>query len=208
MNQINHMQKDTLGIWADNFFPAWVKPNHLSFIRIFSSLAMLVLELTDLSLGLIIILGLVSGFSDLLDGALARQRGQVTKLGAFLDPLGDKIFAFILAFILWHRGWVNVYLLLSLLLTELHTVGIPLLVVIQRKTAGKSLFPPPAVKPNRLGKYKTFCLAFGLGFVIIANWLGFVPLEMFSTFAIYLGLILGLAAEVQYFKDWHEGMWT
>ena len=44
-------------------------------------------------LGWAIILGLFASFSDLLDGAVARRRGQVTKLGAFLDPLGDKVLA-------------------------------------------------------------------------------------------------------------------
>ena len=34
---------------------------------------------------------LIMAASDLLDGYLARKKGQVTKLGSFLDPLADKI---------------------------------------------------------------------------------------------------------------------
>jgi len=38
-----------------------------------------------------IIIFLVMAVSDVLDGYLARRKGQVTKLGAFLDPVADKL---------------------------------------------------------------------------------------------------------------------
>ncbi len=34
---------------------------------------------------------LLAGVSDALDGPLARRRGQVTRLGAYLDPVADKL---------------------------------------------------------------------------------------------------------------------
>ncbi|HJM27602.1 MAG: CDP-diacylglycerol--glycerol-3-phosphate 3-phosphatidyltransferase [Acidimicrobiales bacterium] len=37
------------------------------------------------------ILGLIFGISDAFDGQIARATGSVTKLGAFLDPLADKV---------------------------------------------------------------------------------------------------------------------
>lgn len=40
-------------------------------------------------------------FSDWLDGFLARRYNQVTKLGAVLDPLADKILVWSFVFILW-----------------------------------------------------------------------------------------------------------
>jgi CDP-diacylglycerol--glycerol-3-phosphate 3-phosphatidyltransferase len=34
---------------------------------------------------------LVMAFSDVVDGYLARRKGQVTRLGSFLDPMADKL---------------------------------------------------------------------------------------------------------------------
>ena len=34
---------------------------------------------------------LVMAFSDVVDGYLARRKGQVTRLGSFLDPMVDKL---------------------------------------------------------------------------------------------------------------------
>ena len=41
--------------------------------------------------GLALIIFLVSGISDLVDGLIARKLGQKTKLGALLDPMADKL---------------------------------------------------------------------------------------------------------------------
>lgn len=41
--------------------------------------------------GLALVLFLISGVSDLVDGLIARKLGQKTKLGALLDPMADKL---------------------------------------------------------------------------------------------------------------------
>ncbi len=188
-------------------FPGWVKPNHLTFLRLGLSLFMLVLELGGGGLGLIILCGLAAGFSDLLDGALARRRGLTTALGAFLDPVGDKLFALVMAVILWHRRLVEPWLLLSLLVTEVHTVLVPLLVMARRLHRHRALWPPPRVVPNRWGKLKTGWLAASLGLTAIAHWLGQGWLGGLAVANIYLGLGLGLVAEARYLADWYRGVY-
>ncbi|MDX9709176.1 MAG: CDP-alcohol phosphatidyltransferase family protein [Trichloromonas sp.] len=65
-------------------------PNAISLLRILlvaPFLTAVIYHNYPLSLGIF----LVAGFSDFLDGFLARRLGQQSLLGAFLDPLGDRL---------------------------------------------------------------------------------------------------------------------
>ncbi|MGI8544868.1 MAG: CDP-diacylglycerol--glycerol-3-phosphate 3-phosphatidyltransferase [Aridibacter sp.] len=74
-------------------------PTYLTLIRIFLVPLMVVVLLTPFSehwLGinsypLAIIIFLVASLTDILDGHLARRRKQVSKIGALLDPIADKL---------------------------------------------------------------------------------------------------------------------
>lgn len=67
-------------------------PNILSIIRIVlvPIFALTFLLLPDQSHLAAVVL-LISGFTDLLDGYIARRFNQVTQLGKLLDPLADKL---------------------------------------------------------------------------------------------------------------------
>ena len=65
-------------------------PNLLSVFRIFMIIPFVVSFLKDNYVLSIIIL-LISGITDMLDGFIARKMNQITKLGAVLDPLADKL---------------------------------------------------------------------------------------------------------------------
>lgn len=194
--------------WLIGLFPDWTTPNQLSFLRLGLAAAMAALEFAGGGLGLIILLGLAAGFSDLFDGALARRRGLESDLGAFLDPLGDKVFALVLAVIVWRRDLLPHPLILAVLITEVHTVLVPLLVLLQRLRNRKPLWPPTKVKPNRFGKLKTGGLAMGMGFTVIAAWLEAPWLATFSLWGFWAGLALGLAAEIKYLTDWARGAYV
>lgn len=47
---------------------------------------------------------LIAGISDALDGPLARRRGEVTRLGAYLDPIADKLLLSGAYLALWMAG--------------------------------------------------------------------------------------------------------
>ena len=65
-------------------------PNALSLLRIFLLAPFLITVIyRQYTLALIILV--CAGLSDVLDGYLARRLQQITRLGTYLDPLGDRL---------------------------------------------------------------------------------------------------------------------
>jgi cardiolipin synthase len=65
-------------------------PNMLTLSRLILIPLFLVLYLDDHSIAALLIF-LVAGLTDVLDGYIARRSGQVTVTGSMLDPLADKL---------------------------------------------------------------------------------------------------------------------
>jgi cardiolipin synthase len=86
-------------------------PNLLTIIRILLTPLFVILLLKDL-FGLALAIFTIAGVSDALDGFIARYYNQRTMLGAYLDPIADKILlssAFIgLAVLKIIPGWLAV----------------------------------------------------------------------------------------------------
>jgi len=66
-------------------------PNALTLIRIFLVPVLVAVLLTKYDVKIAAAIFLAASLTDLLDGYLARKRGQVTTLGALLDPVADKL---------------------------------------------------------------------------------------------------------------------
>lgn len=198
-------QSGGLGAWVVSLVPDMVSPNHISLFRLACAVAMAVVGLAGNYLGWAIILGMAAGFSDLLDGAVARRRGQVTKLGAFLDPLGDKILALSATLVLLYHGVLSGWALAAILAVEAHAVVIPLLHMVRQSKRRQPLWPAPKVSPSRLGKYKTFGLAWGLGFQIIAAWAGWPWLMISAKILMWISILVGVWASAIYYRDWFTG---
>ena len=64
----------------------------LSFARLAGVPVFLWLVLGPKADGLAIIVLLVAGFTDWLDGQLARRLGQISTLGKLLDPFADRLY--------------------------------------------------------------------------------------------------------------------
>ena len=100
--------------------------------------------------------------TDVLDGLVARALRQHTRLGAFLDPIADKVLAACALFALAAAGRLPLWL--------------PLLVVsrdvAQLLGAGvlRGLSRPVPVVPTRIGKYTTFWLAVTVVLALAADF--------------------------------------
>src|SRR5881397_136936 len=66
-------------------------PNGLTLMRIFLVPLLVAVLLTKYNVLVAAAIFLAASLTDLLDGYLARKRGQVTTLGVLLDPVADKL---------------------------------------------------------------------------------------------------------------------
>lgn len=72
----------------------WTVPNLLSFLRLLGVPVFLWLVLGPRADGWAIAVLAVAGFTDWLDGKIARAFDQVSKLGRIIDPAADKLYVF------------------------------------------------------------------------------------------------------------------
>src|SRR6185369_2656977 len=72
------------------FIPESVRPNHVTILRILLT-PVVFWVLWKQWYGLGTALFLLTGFTDMIDGSMARTRGQVTPWGKIWDPVADKI---------------------------------------------------------------------------------------------------------------------
>jgi len=200
-------KQSSLGTILDRFIPIWVTPNHLTVLRMLGALIMLVLGLSSVHLGWLIVVGVITGFSDKFDGWLARRRCLTTELGALLDPLADKFWMILLFIVLWWRCLVDWPLLLLTALTEAHAIILPIMIILYRWRHGKAIWPPPQISPNCWGKVKTAWLVLAMGFIFIGAALNVLWLKTIGVYNIWVGMGLGIIAIVCYFRDWRTGIY-
>jgi CDP-diacylglycerol--glycerol-3-phosphate 3-phosphatidyltransferase len=111
-------------LWA---IPNWIKPNHLTVLRLLFIPVILVLlyfEHRGWALGMF----MVATATDFIDGAMARTRHQTSTFGVYMDPVADKLLvAAVLAWIGWSELVVQIFLAFIVLELILTAVGVPLL---------------------------------------------------------------------------------
>lgn len=86
-------------------------PNALTLIRILLT-PVIVWLLLDSRLDYALIVFFVAGLTDALDGLTARLLQQKTRLGAYLDPLADKLLLVSSFILLGHLGLVPLWLVI------------------------------------------------------------------------------------------------
>jgi CDP-diacylglycerol--glycerol-3-phosphate 3-phosphatidyltransferase len=159
-------------------------PNALSAARVVLALVAAVVFLLIGPRLLPVLICVFASLLDILDGWLARRRGEVTRLGEHLDPLADKILITVifLALVWFLRdGWIA--LLVALLL--LREWGITWLRQLVQQRHGFTL---PA---DRLGKWKM--LSESLSGNVFLFWLSRLPAELAPGRAFITTLVAALA---------------
>jgi cardiolipin synthase len=94
-------------------------PNLLSLLRIFMVAPFLIAVIYDRH-GLALVIFVVAGFTDFLDGYLARRLEQKSVLGTFLDPLGDKLLGTVAFIALSVQGLLPAWLAVIVVAKDLY----------------------------------------------------------------------------------------
>ena len=139
-------------------------PNALSLLRLLGVPVFLWLVLTEHDGPAVLVL-MVSGVTDYLDGKIARAWGQTSKLGTLLDPAADRLY--ILATLVGLTVRDVVPLWLTLLLVGRDVLLAATLPVLNRHGYG----PLPV---HFLGKAATFNLLAGFPLLLLGEWDGTV----------------------------------
>jgi cardiolipin synthase (CMP-forming) len=135
----------------------------------------------------------VAGATDALDGLIARRTGQQTTLGAWLDPMADKLLVATMFVMLTVPGLGQVQRL-PLWLTVLvlsRDIAIVLTVAVVNLAITRRTF-----RPSPLGKASTVVYLLTGVVALYANYQR-TPLTL-VTWCVYLSLSLTLASSAQY----------
>ncbi len=132
-----------------------------------------------------------AAFTDWLDGSMARRMNQVTRLGAMLDPVADKLLV--------------AAALVSLVQTEMVAAWIAV-VIIGRELAvtglrGVALSMGVVMPASRMGKWKTATQYVAITILILEKGVPpeIVPFHLLSTAALWLALAITVLSGADYF---------
>lgn len=135
-------------------------PNVISFVRLAGVPLFLWLVLVPEADGWALLVLMLSGFTDWLDGYLARKLGQISTLGAILDPVADRLYILAVVIGLYLRDIIPWWLALALPLRDaLMWILVPLL-----RTRGYSALPV-----HFLGKAATASLLYAFPLLLLGD---------------------------------------
>ncbi len=141
----------------------------------------------------------LAGITDTLDGYYARKWGQTSRLGAFLDPVADKLI-------------VAAALILIVSKDSSWYVAIAAIVIIGREIAISALREWMAeigargkIKVSALGKYKTIMQIVGLSFLLFRQSLFGIPIYQLGLGLTAVAVVLTLWSMIAYLRlAWPE----
>lgn len=167
-------------------------PNAITLVRLgLVPVFIVVLKAQDYTVALFVFA--VAGLSDGLDGFIAKRFNLVTRLGAILDPLADKVLlvsAYIMLTILGHLPFWLVLI-----------VGFRDLLIVGGYLVYTSLIGPVAMRPTYLSKFNTF-LQITLVVAILVQQAMALPLVLLVQILIYGVFITTVSSGVHYVWIW------
>jgi cardiolipin synthase len=167
-------------------------PNLLTFSRI-ALVPVLILVLRDRDYTAALLVFLLAGASDALDGWVAKRWRYTTRFGAILDPVADKfllVSSYVMLMLLEHLPF---WLVLTVVFRDLLIVGGYLVYTSVVGTA--------QMRPSRLSKFNTFAQILLVFAVLVHEAVGF-DYEFMIDALVWLVFITTTASGVHYVVVW------
>lgn len=166
-------------------------PTILTILRMIFSVAFMVFVLIPAEWSRItaLIIFIVAAITDKVDGHLARKNKQVTDIGAFLDPIADKMLVNLAFLALVYLDIVPIWVFAIILVRDFAVDGLRMNLAKNGKTLSASF----------LGKLKTTTQMAALIILLFNLVLNLAPLTILGDIALYLALALTIISGVNYF---------
>ncbi|GMR21031.1 MAG: CDP-alcohol phosphatidyltransferase family protein [Gammaproteobacteria bacterium] len=167
-------------------------PNAITVTRLFL-VPVLILALREGDYQAALLIFLVAGISDALDGYIAKRFDAVTHLGAVLDPLADKLLLVSAYVVLTIIGHIPFWLMLTVAFRDLLIVGGYLAVT--------SVMGAVHMRPSYLSKFNTL-MQIILIIAILSQHAGLYYISEVSQILIYLVFLTTVASGAHYLWLW------
>jgi cardiolipin synthase len=163
-------------------------PNMITVLRIILVPIFIIYMINGRTLASLVVFS-IAGFSDALDGFIARIFHQKSNLGAHLDPLVDKILlstAYItLAIFKLIPAWLAVLIISRDVIILL---GVLVLYITHY---------PVTIHPSVLSKATT-CMQVATVFIVLSR--GYIAIQFLNPYALWLAGLLTIASGLQYIR--------
>src|SRR4051812_2937542 len=167
----------------------WNVPDALTLFRIFLVPFLVVVLLTKFSgseyAGLTIFL--VAAITDFFDGYFARRYNKITKLGALLDPMADKLLMSAAFISLVELGLARAWMIVIILGREFAVDGLRSIAAQQGVT----------IAASPLGKTKTVSQVIAVSLLIVSYELG--DYKFIADLSLWVVMVFALVSAVDYF---------
>ena len=168
--------------------------NQMTLLRMLLVPAFVILVIYG-HLGWALIAFMVAGLTDMLDGLLARMSGEQSSLGAWLDPMADKLLAVSTFIVLTFPGLglanrLPIWLTIMIITRDVVIVAT---VAIVNLAVGKRTF-----KPSIFGKIATATYMLTVVVAMFFNYLGYHSV-IFDGF-VWASLVITLVSSLHYIR--------
>jgi CDP-diacylglycerol--glycerol-3-phosphate 3-phosphatidyltransferase len=172
----------------------WNVPNSLTLFRIFLVPFLVVVLLTKYSNFLGLGIFFLAAITDYFDGFFARRFNQMTRLGALLDPVADKLLMSAAFISLIELGLARAWMVVIIIGREFAVSGL-------RSIAAQN---GVTIAASPLGKTKTVAQVIAIALLIVGYELG--EFRFMGELALWVVMLFALVSGVDYFMKFSHAV--